>query len=112
MVAQGPNETALRSALVSGSKQVSALPFCPIADGNVIKLTAYLNELHVPEYGGVRLDNAVRYNILGKLSAAAKKAPDGRLKLGFTISKSSSMINKYHLYVAIGDSSLDRYSGL
>ena len=104
--------TDLRSALVSGAKLVSALPFCPIADGNVIKLTAYLNELHVPEYGGVRLDNAVRYNILGKLSAAAKKAPDGRLKLGFTISKSSPMINKYHLYVAIGDNSLGGYSGL
>ena len=88
MLAQGFNKTALRSALVSGSKQVSALPFCPIADGNVIKLMAYLNELHVPEYRGVRLDNPVRFNILGKLSAAATKAPDGRLKLGFTISKS------------------------
>jgi hypothetical protein len=107
--AEGANVTSLRSALVTGAKEVSALPFCPIASGNAIKVNAYLHALHVPQWDGMLLQAkgaADKFKALAGFSSAAK---DGRLKLGLTISKSKP---KSHLYVAIGDSSLDGYNGL
>ena len=96
LVRSSHNITARRSAQVARSVQVSALPFCPIASGNIVKLNVTLNHLRLLDGSsksqttcGTGAGSQFDLGLLLMLKTA-NNAAGKDISLGFTIAKRST----------------------
>ena len=58
------------AAAVAANKQVTAIPFCPIENKNVIKLTVRINGFSVPLGKSISMEDGARLKTLAGLSGS------------------------------------------
>lgn len=93
------------ASAVAADKQVTAIPFCPIENGNIITLTVSINGFKTPLGEAVSMADSARLKTLAELNGAELTIVLGKEDTMMSMhSKSSSSQDPFHWLVAMGDS--------
>lgn len=93
------------ASAAAADKMVTAIPFCPIENHNIITLTVRINSFTAPMGKAISMDDGSRLKTLADLSGSELTIVLGKEDtMAAKEPKSKAHVNHFHWMVALGDS--------